>query len=78
MDRLLQQQIGERIRTAREAVKLRQEDVAAQMNVNRVTVTNWEMGNSTPHMTQIPQLAAILQVSILFFFEEDRPKEGKG
>ncbi len=71
VDKALQKRIGELIRATIEHANLPQKDVAAQLEIQRVTITSWEMGTSMPHITQLPKLASILQVPIKYFFDEE-------
>ncbi len=76
LDLELQKRMGERIRIARERLGLRQEDLAQKLRTTRVTITHWEGGINSPHVTDLPLLAKILGVSILYFFEDEEGEKG--
>jgi transcriptional regulator with XRE-family HTH domain len=52
------------VKSLREKQNLRQEDLAAMMNIDRSTVAMWETGKSLPRADKLPQLAAILGCTI--------------
>lgn len=72
MDKAVQDNIARRIRQAREAIGMTQEELARHLSVDRVTVTRYENSVRCPHASDLPKLAQILQVSILFFFENEQ------
>lgn len=54
---------SENLQTLRKAKGLSQEELAAQLNVVRQTISKWEKGRSVPSADQLVQLAEILGVS---------------
>lgn len=60
-----------RIRILREVAELKQEEVAAQMGVDRTTVNKWETEVALPRARQIPLLAQVLQCTIGDLFAEE-------
>jgi transcriptional regulator with XRE-family HTH domain len=70
MDKTIAKRIGLRIRQARQRLEMTQEKLAEQLGVNRLTVVGYESGYRTPHATDLPRLAAVLNVSIEYFFKE--------
>jgi transcriptional regulator with XRE-family HTH domain len=66
----IRKQIGDRIRRARELRGWTQSELAHHLGKNATTVSNYENGNRAISVTEIPQLAQLLQVPIAFFFEE--------
>lgn len=54
--------LGDRIRTAREALGLRQEDVAEILGINRNTVGSWETGLHLPRGAHLRRLREVLQL----------------
>jgi Zn-dependent peptidase ImmA (M78 family)/transcriptional regulator with XRE-family HTH domain len=56
---LTQEELGRRLRSAREAVGLTQEDVAARLGVSRPTITQIEAGNRPVSSLELDRLAAI-------------------
>ncbi len=75
VNRTTMRNMGVRIRTAREQLGLRQAELAAQLEVDRSSIADWEAGNSMIHASHLPLLAEILNVSILFFFEQGEPED---
>lgn len=71
VDRVVMSRIGQRIKQARRARKLSQTDLAAIFSLNQSRVTEWESGKYSPHISLLPRLAAILGVSIDYFFKEE-------
>ena len=65
--------IGERIREARTAKGLTQEQLAGKLGVSAPAVNKWERGNSYPDITLLPVLARTLRVDLntLLSFRED-------
>ena len=56
--------IGQQIATKRKEKNLTQSNLADQLLVSYQAVSNWERGNSLPDIEKLPQLAAILGLSI--------------
>lgn len=54
---------SERIRIARRAAGLTQQQVADHFGIQRVSVTQWESGQSRPALHRISQLAHLFSVS---------------
>jgi transcriptional regulator with XRE-family HTH domain len=71
VDRAVMKRIGQSIKKARKAHKLSQTDLAAEFNLSRTRVTEWESGKFAPHISLLPHLAAVLHVSIEYFFKEE-------
>ena len=51
--------IGERIKLARRAGKMTQEELAAALNVSRAAVANWEQGRRQIDDSTMEQLTAL-------------------
>lgn len=43
---------------------LRQEDIAAELGIDRSTVAKWEAGESLPRADKLPQLARLLNCTV--------------
>jgi transcriptional regulator with XRE-family HTH domain len=71
MNRATMRGMGVRIRTARKLRGLTQSELAAKLEIDRSSIADWEAGNSMVHASDLPELAAILQVDINFFFQKD-------
>jgi len=56
--------LGQRLRSAREAAGLTQDDVAARFGIKRVSVTQWESDTTRPALTRLPELAALLNTDM--------------
>ena len=53
--------LGRMIKEARESLRLRQWEVADELNVARTTVSNWECGRTQPDYQTIRMLSKVLQ-----------------
>lgn len=63
--------LGERIRAAREAKGLSQEEFAALISRDQRAVSEYEHGKRRITATELPLLARVLDVPLLYFFEGD-------
>lgn len=64
------EQLGERIRRAREARGLSQEDLAEQVGRDQRAVSEYENGKRRIYAHDLPTFARALNVPILYFFED--------
>ncbi|MDQ0505980.1 XRE family transcriptional regulator [Xanthobacter agilis] len=55
--------LGSRIRYARDACGLTQDDIAAHFGIKRVSVTQWEGGTTKPAVSRLSKLADLLHTS---------------
>ena len=62
----------------REKANLRQDDVAAALNIDRSTVAKWETGVASPRTDKLPALARLYRCSIDDLFRKPIDNEGKG
>jgi len=53
--------LGRMIKEARESLRLRQWEVAEELNVARTSVSNWECGRTQPDLDTLRKLSAVLQ-----------------
>lgn len=60
---MLMQTIGSRIKTARQARGLTQQQVADHFGIRRVSVTQWESDTTTPTVERLSELAMLLGVT---------------
>jgi HTH-type transcriptional regulator / antitoxin HipB len=67
----LRKQIGKRIRQAREARTLTQQQLADRLGKNSSTVSNYESGVRTVKVMDLPGLGEALDVPLEYFFTED-------
>ena len=56
--------LGENIYNLRKSKKLSQEQLAEKINVTRQTISNWELGETSPNPEQLKLLSKTLNVSI--------------
>lgn len=56
--------INEKILLLRKKEGLSQESLAEKLNVTRQTVSNWELGQTTPDILQAKELSKIFKVSL--------------
>ena len=72
--------VGERIKRAREALRLSQAALAEAVGVQTNTVWRWENQRATPDVEAISQIAQTLGVPVAYFFcetGETEKSEGK-
>ena len=72
--------VGERIKRAREALRLSQAALAEAVGVQTNTVWRWENQRATPDVEVISQIAQTLGVPVAYFFcetGETEKSEGK-
>lgn len=67
--------IGDRIRERRKTLRMTQQDLAAAFGINRVSVTNWEAGDTTPEISKMPKLGEILQCNPDWLLTGNGPQE---
>lgn len=65
--------LGERIRSRREKLSLRQADVAAALRVSAQAVSKWERGENAPDLAVLPGLTRLLGMSIEWLLGETAP-----
>lgn len=63
-------QLGERIRQAREARGLSQEEFAERISRDQRSVSEYERGKRRIYAHDLPTIAKALDVSILYLFED--------
>ena len=56
--------LGEKLLSLRKSKNLTQDDVAEKLNITRQTVSNWELGQTTPDILQAKELSKIFKVSL--------------
>jgi len=67
------EQMGQRIREARERLGITQEELAKLIGRNRETISHYEIGNRAVAVTELPALAQALKVPIGYFFGDEAP-----
>lgn len=63
--------LGEKIYKLRKECRLSQEDLAEKINVTRQTISNWELGETSPNPDQLKKLSQELNVSIDELLDND-------
>lgn len=63
-------QIGERIRHAREARQLSQEQLAEMISRDQRSVSEYESGKRRIYAHDLPNIARALNVPLLYFYED--------
>ena len=56
--------LGDNIQKLRKDLKLSQEQLAEKIDVTRQTISNWELGETSPNPEQLKLLSKALNVSI--------------
>lgn len=59
--------IGRKLRTLRKGKKLTQQDVADRLGLVRATVSNYEVGKRTPHLSLLKKFADFYGVTLDYF-----------
>lgn len=73
----LHQRIGERIRSAREGKNYRQDELGKLVGQSAVTISRWESASRSPGITELIELARVLEVPIIYFTDDNPQKEPK-
>lgn len=68
----MRREIGRRIQDARSRSEQTQEDVAAQMQISRTSITAWEAGRYGFNLTTAIQLAEVLETTVGYLAGEVR------
>ncbi len=66
-------EIGTKIRAARNAAGLTQEQAAEALHVSRQTVSNWENGRSYPDIVSVIHMSDLYSISLDHLLKEDVP-----
>lgn len=69
--------LGLRIRQARERLAISQEDLAAAISKDQKAISEYENGKRKLAVTELPDLAMVLQVSVNYFFEDETNGEDR-
>lgn len=56
--------LGEKLLQLRKQKGLSQEQLGEQIEVTRQTISNWELGETSPNLEQLKRLSRLFQVSI--------------
>ena len=63
--------LGEKIYELRKKKGLSQEQLGEEVNVTRQTISNWELGETSPNPEQLKKLSTVLNVSIDELLDND-------
>lgn len=59
--------IGKKLKTLRKGKKLTQQDVADRLGLVRATISNYEVGRRTPHLSELKRFAEFYGVTLDYF-----------
>lgn len=59
--------IGSKIKTLRKGRKLTQQELADKMGITRATVSNYEVGRRSPHISELKRFADFFGVGVDYF-----------
>lgn len=59
--------IGEKLKTLRRGRKLTQVELAEKMGLSRATISNYEVGRRSPHLSELRRFATFYGVSLDYF-----------
>lgn len=59
--------IGRKLKTLRKGKKLTQKDVADRLGLVRATISNYEVGRRTPHLSDLKRFAELYGVTLDYF-----------
>lgn len=62
---------GEKLKNARKAAGMTQEELALQLSVSRQAITKWESGKGLPDIENLKVLAKTLDISIDYLLDDD-------
>lgn len=63
--------IGSKIKVLRKTRGLTQDQLAKMLGLQRATISNYEIGRRSPHLTDLKNIANALGVSLEYFAVED-------
>lgn len=61
------EEIGRRLRLLRKGKGMTQQDVASRLGMVRATVSNYEVGRRTPHLSELRRFAELFGVDLGYF-----------
>lgn len=59
--------IGGKLKTLRKGRKLTQQELADRLGVTRATISNYEVGRRTPHLSELQRFAEFYGVDLSYF-----------
>jgi transcriptional regulator with XRE-family HTH domain len=67
---------GKKLRELRKERNLKQSDVAEAVGVDKVHVSNWEIGKTKPSLDSVAGVSKLFNVSIDYLIFDNVPREG--
>ena len=64
MKGVIQMKLGEKVLKLRKKINISQEQLGEQVGVTRQTISNWELGETSPNPEQLKLLSRVLNISI--------------
>lgn len=61
------EKIGQKIKSLRKTRGMTQDQLGQKLGVQRATISNYEIGRRSPHLTELEKIATILGVSLEYF-----------
>ena len=71
MKGVIQMRLGEKVLKLRKKFNISQEQLGEQVGVTRQTISNWELGETSPNPEQLKLLSKALNISIDELLEND-------
>lgn len=71
MKGVIQMKLGEKVLKLRKKINISQEQLGEQVGVTRQTISNWELGETSPNPEQLKLLSKALNISIDDLLEND-------
>ena len=71
MKGVIQMKLGEKVLKLRKKFNISQEQLGEQVGVTRQTISNWELGETSPNPEQLKLLSKALNISIDELLEND-------
>lgn len=59
--------IGEKLKTLRKGRKLTQQELSEKLGISRVTISNYEVGRRSPHLSDLRRFAEFYGVGLDYF-----------
>lgn len=59
--------IGKKLQSLRKTRRLTQDELAKRLNISRASVSNYEVGRRTPHLSELQRFAEFYGVDLSYF-----------
>lgn len=66
-DKTLKNEIANKLKTLRKGRKMTQQELADKLNLNRSTISNYEVGRRVPHFPELESIAYFFGVGLDYF-----------